>query len=179
VIGLLFLQTTYFTNYILGLTPYLVGPVVYVAFLYVLSFFAWRNPQIFSSHLMTRKYRNINFGDEDLSRYKSKLTKLMEEEKLYLDNNCTIKQVADQINLPVYLVSHLINKEFAQGFSDLLNSYRVREAKELFLGPQSRNFKISAIASDSGFNSLSSFNIAFKKHTGMTPSSYRKQMMDL
>jgi AraC-like DNA-binding protein len=41
-------------------------------------------------------------------------------------------------------------------------------------GDDSDKYTISSIAFDTGFSSLSSFNSAFKKFEGATPSAYRK-----
>ena len=77
--GMLFLQTTYFLNYILGLTPYLMGPVVYGVFIYFLGFFVLRNPQILNHRLRFEKYRNIKLSPIDLKHYADKITSLLEE----------------------------------------------------------------------------------------------------
>jgi AraC-like DNA-binding protein len=58
-------------------------------------------------------------------------------------------------------------------FFDLVNGYRVREVQQRLEDEESRQFTILAIAFDAGFNSKTSFNTIFKKHTGMTPSEYR------
>jgi AraC-like DNA-binding protein len=60
-------------------------------------------------------------------------------------------------------------------FYDLVNGYRVEEAKRLLLDPKSKNNKILAIAFDSGFNSKTTFNTVFKKFTGFTPSDFKEQ----
>jgi AraC-like DNA-binding protein len=56
-------------------------------------------------------------------------------------------------------------------FSEFINTYRIDFAKKLL---KETYLKIEAIAYDSGFNSLSTFNTVFKKETGFTPSKYRK-----
>ena len=174
-----FLQIAYFLNYIVGMTPYLMGPVIYGILVYFLGLFVVKNPQIINGRLQSEKYKNIKLSQMDLRHYAHQVTSLLMETKPYLDNSFTIKKLADHLHLPVYLVSYVINQEFSSNFSDLLNSYRIKEATALFKKPGYHHLKISSIAYQCGFNSLSSFNIAFKKFTGMTPSTYRKRMMDL
>ncbi len=59
-------------------------------------------------------------------------------------------------------------------FNDFINYYRIQDAKKMLLDEDNKNYTISSIAFDTGFSSLSSFNSAFKKIEGKTPSSYRK-----
>ena len=98
----------------------------------------------------------------------------MDEEKVYFDPNLTIPKMADKIQIQPYLLSQIINSHFGQSYPDYVNSYRINEAKALLTD---NNLKISSIAMDCGFNTLSSFNLAFKKATSKTPSDYREHVM--
>ena len=60
-----------------------------------------------------------------------------------------------------------------KNFFDYINSYRVAEAKEKIAKEPAQT--LLQIAYAVGFNSKNSFNSAFKKHVGMTPSAYRKK----
>ena len=62
-------------------------------------------------------------------------------------------------------------------FFDFINEYRLDEVKQALTDPAKQHLKILAIAFDAGFNSKTSFNTIFKKHTGMTPSEYRQQAL--
>lgn len=167
------IQTAYFTNYILGLTPYLLGPVAYGIFIYFISFFGWKNPQIFHTDKGKKKYSNIHLSRLEVQQYKERIQNLMTQKKPYLANNCSIGEIADSMELPVYVVSHVINKEFYKNFPDFINYYRIQEAQCLLKKKEFSHLKIASIAHDCGFNSLSSFNKAFKKVAGVTPSFYR------
>ena len=72
-----------------------------------------------------------------------------------------------------YQLSQVINTSLGQNFYNLINSYRVEEAKQQLSASDKQNQTILAIAYDVGFNSKSVFNKAFKKFTGTTPSKYR------
>ena len=63
-----------------------------------------------------------------------------------------------------------------QNFFDFINGYRIKEAKRLLVDPKGELLTILAIAEEVGFNSKSSFNTAFKKITGMTPTEYKKSV---
>lgn len=179
VLSTMMLQLAYFSNYVLGLTPYLIAPIVYGVLVYLLGFFALRNPEVFRSFKDSRKYANINLSDQETVSYRERIIELMERKEPYLNSDFTIKDLAKDMNLPSYLVSHIINSEFSQNFSDYINHFRIKRAKMLLADKAYANFKISSVAYDSGFNSLSSFNLSFKKYTGMTPSRYRKTRMNL
>ncbi len=75
--------------------------------------------------------------------------------------------------MPSYQLSQVINIGFQQNYYDLINSLRIAEAKRMISTPSTQNLKIIAIAYDVGFNSKSTFNAAFKKHAGMTPTQYK------
>jgi len=55
-----------------------------------------------------------------------------------------------------------------------VNSYRIEEAKKFFSDPVNRKKTVLEILYEVGFNSKSVFNNAFKKHTGITPTQFRK-----
>lgn len=179
VIGTTFLQLSYFSNYILGIVPYLMGPMVYGVYIFFLSFFLIRNQQILNTFNKKKKYENINFSEEILESRANDLNLLMTEEKPFLDSNFSLKDLSQTLGLPVYLTSHLINKYLGKNFSEYINEYRVKEAIKLFEKREYEQIKISHVAFECGFNSLSSFNKAFKKCAGKTPSTYRKKLTNL
>lgn len=173
VLGTAVLQFLYFSNYILGLTPYLLGPVSYLPFVYFLAFLLLKNPTLLKN-TVSKKHQNIRLSGQELEAYASQMEQLMETKKLYLDPNCTLDKVAKEMKQPSYLTSHVVNNCIGKNFSDFLNGFRIEEVKRRLLQPENHNVKIASIAYDCGFNSLSSFNIAFKKATGVTPSKFIK-----
>ena len=109
--------------------------------------------------------------------YKEKLLVLMDTEKLYQRGDLTLHELANALSISPHNLTEVINTQFDQNFYDFINGYRVREVKERLLDPEFAHYTLLAIALESGFNSKSSFNAVFKKHTQMTPSRYRKQGM--
>jgi YesN/AraC family two-component response regulator len=104
-----------------------------------------------------------------------RITGLMEHEKLYQEAELTLQQLAEKLQLPTYQVSLVINEGMKRNFYDLVNSYRVEEAKRLLADPNSRNFTILSAGFEAGFNSKTTFNTVFKKFTGLTPTDFRDQ----
>ncbi len=174
LLGTASIQVAYFSNYILGFTPYLAGPVIYAVFIYIIAFYGFMNQDIFNSNRRLTKYQNINIPDKDFITYKNKIKEIMSVERPFLNRSFTLNELSRQISLPPYLTSHIINKGFGTSFSDFVNYYRIHEAKIKLTSPSNRHIKISSIAYDCGFHSLSSFNSSFKKVVGITPSQFKK-----
>lgn len=99
----------------------------------------------------------------------------MGEENLYRDPEISLVALADRMGIPPKHLSQIINEHLGQNFKNFINRYRVEEAKVKILDPREKDFVLLKIAYDVGFNSKSVFNAAFRKHTGMSPSDYRKR----
>lgn len=121
------------------------------------------------------KYESSNLTPHEEERYLKKIIQCMEDKKPHLDSQLTVKQLAAALAIPHRELSQVINKRTCMHFYDFINRYRVEEAKILLEESVSRQeMTILDVAYDSGFNSKSSFNSAFKKTTGVTPSQYKK-----
>jgi YesN/AraC family two-component response regulator len=102
----------------------------------------------------------------------------VEDSKFYNNQAITLPKAAELLNVNPNLLSETINRRTNQTFPDYINSLRIRDAQEM-LKDASCNLKIAAVAHEVGFNSISVFNAAFKKHTGITPSAFRRQFAEL
>ncbi len=100
----------------------------------------------------------------------------MSEEKSFLNPSLTIQNVSESIDIPLRDLSLLINHKLNQHFYDFVNTYRIEHAMVILKSATKSKLTILEILYDVGFNSKSSFNTAFKKHTGTTPTAYRKQL---
>lgn len=105
---------------------------------------------------------------------KERLRHLMQTARPYRDPNLRISDLAAALDVPVHVLSGIINRELGCNFSDFLNGYRVQEAARLLLDPAKRQYTILSIALEVGFASKASFNRAFKRHMGVTPSGYQR-----
>ena len=72
----------------------------------------------------------------------------------------------------------MINETVGQNFFDFVNRYRIEEAKKLLANPADKKITVLEVLYEVGFNSKSSFNTLFKKHTGLTPSEFKKKNMN-
>jgi AraC-like DNA-binding protein len=103
-----------------------------------------------------------------------KLKKYMTEEKPFLNPSLTIQDISKEIDIPVRDLSLLINHRLDQHFYDFVNTYRIENAMDILKDVTQNKVTVLEILYHVGFNSKSSFNTAFKKHTGNTPTGYRK-----
>ncbi len=114
----------------------------------------------------------------DATRYaavEARLAQLMEgEAPLYLEPALTIGQMAKRSGYPEYLVSAVINRRLGGSFWDYVNRLRV-EAVRARLADPAETRTILDLAYAGGFTSKSTFNAAFKRQVGETPSGYRRR----
>lgn len=85
----------------------------------------------------------------------------------------SLGQVARAVNTSTYYFCKVFKKVTKINFTDYVSRVRIEKAKNLALNP---NLRISEIAFEVGFQSLTHFNRVFKKITGMSPTQYRAQL---
>lgn len=112
---------------------------------------------------------------EQVEKLSARLTSLMEDDKLYLDNELTLPMVAEKLGISIHEASFLVNETAKENFYTYINKYRVEEAKKLLASAKMEELNILGIAFASGFNSKTTFNTTFKKIVGISPSQYSKQ----
>jgi AraC-like DNA-binding protein len=106
----------------------------------------------------------------------ARLRQLMEEEKVYRQEGFGVAALVAALDVPEYRLRRLINQRLGhRNFSSFVNGYRLAEATAALADPAQADVPILTIALDAGFQSIGPFNRAFKAHTGMTPTAYRKR----
>jgi len=123
--------------------------------------------------------RSPGVGNGDSVQKESLLHKLnhhMTKNKPYLDPDLTLNGLADQVQISSRQLSTLINAELGKSFFDLINSYRIEDAKNILHDSKDSKLTVLEVMYEVGFNSKSSFNTAFKKYTGSTPSSFKSKI---
>ncbi len=88
-------------------------------------------------------------------------------------DDISLSQVARAVNTSTYYFCKMFKKVTGINFTDYLSRVRVEKSKNLLLNP---NLRVSEIAYEVGFQSLTHFNRVFKKILGQTPSAYREQL---
>ncbi|MBF9018561.1 MULTISPECIES: AraC family transcriptional regulator [unclassified Oceanispirochaeta] len=153
-------------------------------FIYLISYFVLSQREIFDNELIRelkedKINQKVKLSDLFIERNYSKLVLLMEKDELYLQNAITLKQLADDMNIPAYQLSQLINCKTGSNFYSFINSYRIKRACFMIMDSDMKKTTILDIAFASGFNSKTAFNEVFKKVTHMTPTEYRKSSKSL
>ncbi|UCH96066.1 MAG: helix-turn-helix domain-containing protein [Candidatus Aminicenantes bacterium] len=121
------------------------------------------------------KYKGAPLDPSFAEEWMTKLKYLMEIEKVYCDADITLQSLAGKMSIASHQLSQLLNEKLDRSFFDYINSYRIEEAKKILQSPRGAQRKISSVAIEVGFNTMAAFYKAFKKHTGTTPTRYKKK----
>lgn len=166
------------------------GFVILTGLVYWVSYKSWNQPELSPTiqssstenripalkvHLPQKKYANSGMDPAESLRIIAALENKMMHERLFLNADLTIDDLAASVDCSRHHLSQVINEQLHQSFYDCINGYRVEEASRLLTDLSKSSYKIASVAYDAGFNSISTFNDVFKKHTGFTPSQFRKQ----
>lgn len=126
-----------------------------------------------SNSSTVHKYKKNHLSDDKKREYLDTIRGCMDEKKPYLDPDLTLGGFSGMTGIPTHSISQVINELLGQNFFHFVNHYRVEYAREL-LADAERGESIISVCFRAGFNSKSVFNSVFKKHTGLTPSSFRE-----
>ena len=151
---------------------------IFLVFTTILVFKGLQQLNIFSGIERKPKYANSKIPESDVQKYMQQLTHYMKTQKPYLTPSLTIDDLSQKLSIPGWQLSQVINTSFHQNFFNFINNYRIEEAKRLMMEPSNNKTTILEILYDVGFNSKSTFNDVFKKHTGMTPSEFKKSIQN-
>jgi AraC-like DNA-binding protein len=122
------------------------------------------------------KYEKSGLQKETAEKIRSDLHRIMQEKKLYKNEELSLAELARQLGVHPNNLSQVINSYENKSFYDYINNLRIEEFKTLLLLPENRNYTLLALAFECGFNSKTSFNRNFKKFTGLSPSAYLKEI---
>ena len=88
-------------------------------------------------------------------------------------NELSLSLLSEELHISKYYISHLFGSKLNMGFNDYVNSLRISKACVL-LGRD--ELSMTEIAGEVGFTTIRTFNRAFLRHTGQSPSDYRKKL---
>lgn len=159
--------------------------LINVGIIYFISFKGLRQNAVFRDRITTKPVKKINQNDnkqkyaksalcdEDASRIFEKLQIALLSDELYRDSMLSLRGLSDHTKISSNYISQVINQKTNSHFFDFINRFRIDAAMKR-LGDQDKQNSILDIAYSVGFNSKSTFNTAFKRQTGLTPSEFRK-----
>lgn len=106
-----------------------------------------------------------------------RIMEYLEEEKPYLESQLKLADLAQATGLPRHELSRIINTGTGQSFFDLINTLRIGTFIQAYETATEHERSILQLAYQSGFNSKSAFNRAFRKVTGCSPSEYFREVV--
>jgi YesN/AraC family two-component response regulator len=115
-------------------------------------------------------------NDEAKERILNDLDMLMKKEKVFSQPQLSLSGLAEMLETNTTYLSKVINEHFNTNFSTYLNNFRIREAQKMFANKQHKSMTLEGIAQSVGFHSRSSFNAAFRKFSGITPTLFIKNL---
>lgn len=180
----------YLAYYLLSRTPFFTLTQDYsislamTVFIYAVGYLGYKQPEIFSGLILKNaflsgKYQNSSLTPAASQSLLVKLLEYMDKDKPFLDNELRLTTLADELKVSVHHLSQVVNEQVGKSFSDFINDYRVEAAKKMLLNPKNKDIYIINVAYAAGFNNKTSFNKAFKNYTGLSPSEFRKQQLQV
>lgn len=173
--GLLVIWVAYVLNLFDDVIPYVIGPVLYSVVAYVVSFIVISRGYI--DRIDSSKYKTNPVSGEQSNHIYNRVLQLVMDEKQFQNSSLTLKSLSELLHVSPQILSQVINQKSGKNFNSFVNAFRIEESKRLLHLAEFKNQTIASIAFEVGFNSLSSFNTAFKKETGETPMAYRQQVL--
>jgi len=157
-------------------------------FVYALGYFGLRQPEI-TAHAEPASalqpdelaeservaYARSGMRAEEAARQRDRLVGLMETEPLYRRGDLTLQDLAEALGVSPHNLTEILSTQLNQSFYDFVNGYRVRDVQRRLTDPEFAHWTVLAVGLEAGFKAKSSFNAAFKRTAGMTPSQYRAQ----
>jgi AraC-like DNA-binding protein len=135
-------------------------------FILVLCYYVFTYEEVF------RATQPILKKSDDLESLKNLLDQAMKEKKMFTNPHLTLNDLSECVKIKPHVLSKVINDYYHQNFRDFVNGYRIEEFIHLANKEESKRFTFLALAFEVGFNSKSTFNVAFKKIMNVTPREY-------
>lgn len=92
----------------------------------------------------------------------------------YSNPELSLEDVAREVNLSASYLGNCMKKFRNISYVNFLNQIRIENAKKLLAKPDTRSYEVAFLV---GFNSSQYFSSCFKKSTGITPGTYREQIL--
>ncbi|MCC4212028.1 helix-turn-helix domain-containing protein [Leeuwenhoekiella parthenopeia] len=116
--------------------------------------------------------RDIPVSAEELHVLKEEIESLMNSKQLHTNPRLTLSDLALELNTNRNRISEVINQGFGLNFNEYINARRIETVLDKLKSGEHLEKTLLGIALDCGFNSKSTFNRAFKKHTKLTPQQF-------
>ena len=141
---------------------------------YYLTYLLVFNSNFIALPIDTSRYKNSSLNDNAIQLYISTMENIMESDQLYLNPDLSLQTFSEKTEIPKHFISEVLNVHLNKTFTQFVNEYRIQEFIKLYTNDQNNQFSILGIANSVGFKNKATFNTAFKKITGFSPSEYKK-----
>lgn len=149
---------------------------LFMVFILTITLFSLKYPQVLSRSQVREKIKQqLRLTSRDVKVIKKDVDLLVERDKLYLNPDMNLTQLAKLSGLHSNQLSFVINESSMNNFSAYINDFRIMKFKDLSKHWDPKVDTILGLALDSGFKSKSSFNRVFKEKEGVTPSEFMKK----
>lgn len=146
-----------------------VSIIIYVGFN---GYTQWQTLKLTFTENENKSEEPLKKEVQDLSEWKAKIELIMNSDKLYLQPDLSLLELAKKMKTNASVLSAAINQNFELNFNDFINEYRVREFELLIKDPKSKSLSLLGMAYEVGFNSKATFNRAVKKLRNKQPKDF-------
>jgi AraC-like DNA-binding protein len=152
--------------------PLYIPLVAIIYFLGAKGYFISARRRLLAPDIPDQKPATLAIAEEKLGPVLQILRRSMEEDRIWLNTDLNLGKLAQYCGVAPKTLSTVLNQHLGTSFTDFVNRYRVDAVKERIVLPESRQLTIAGLAYECGFNSLPTFQRAFKAVTGMSPREY-------
>ncbi|MEO0337985.1 MAG: helix-turn-helix domain-containing protein [Bacteroidota bacterium] len=172
-IDFLFSLAEFVGNYHVDWDGYIVVLLLVVSLVYLAYYGIQQVSQFIPEFLFEVKKKKVI--TQDFAALAKRLEQLMKEDKLYRTPNLSLRDLAEKMGTTDKNLSMMLNNHLKVTFYDLVNAYRIEEAKARLLSNDLEKYTVIGIGKMCGFSSKSSFYRVFKSETGLTPRDFIKR----
>ena len=117
----------------------------------------------------TAEDASIAAQDRDILQ---RLDGLLNEQKLFRDDNLTLSRLARRAGVPARTISGAVNRVARKNVSQYINDHRIAEACRLL---RETNISVTSAMFEAGFQTKSNFNREFRRVTSLSPAVWREK----
>ena len=116
--------------------------------------------------------KKIPLAESKLIELVTKLERIMDQNKYYLNANYSLANLSSDTDIPVSTIREVIATSKYKNFSEYINSFRIAHAEQLISNGYLDTYSIEFLCKDSGFQSEVTFYRVFKKVHNCTPKEF-------
>lgn len=155
----------------------LIG-IMFLMYSFVIAGF-WRSFVLFPGEPETTQTQSTTVSPEMRSGLADAFQRLMHDQALWREPDINLGRIAEALAVSPRRLSLAVRDDLGVSIVDWVNARRVEAVKAALEADPDTHLSLLDLALDAGFNSKPSFNRAFSKFTGMTPSAYRESLRNV